>query len=64
MSPHYRRALHEIQHTNLHRCSEADIARQLFPDQGTFVREENRGWKFTTNHWDLPIHVVKADAAD
>jgi hypothetical protein len=44
--------------------SEADIARQLFPDQGTFVREENRRWELTTNHWDLPIHVVKADAAD
>jgi len=44
--------------------SEADIARQLFPDQGTFAREENRRWELTTNHWDLPIHVVKADAAD
>jgi len=44
--------------------SEADIARQLFPDQGAFVREENRRWELTTNHWDLPIHVVKADAAD
>jgi hypothetical protein len=44
--------------------SEGDIARQLFPDQGTFVREENRRWELTTNHWDLPIHVVKADAAD
>ncbi len=44
--------------------SEADIARQLFPDQGTFVREENRRWELTANHWDLPIHVVKADAAD
>jgi hypothetical protein len=44
--------------------SEGDIARQLFPDQGTFVREENRRWELTTNYWDLPIHVVKADAAD
>jgi hypothetical protein len=44
--------------------SEADIARQLFPDQATFTREENRRWELTTNHWDLPIHVVKADAAD
>jgi hypothetical protein len=33
-------------------------------DQGTFAREENRRWELTTNHWDLPIHVVKADAAD
>jgi hypothetical protein len=44
--------------------SEADIARQLFPYQATFTREENRRWELTTNHWDLPIHVVKADAAD
>jgi hypothetical protein len=44
--------------------SETDIARKLFPDQATFTREENRRWELTTNHWDLPIHVVKADAAD
>ena len=44
--------------------SEDDIARQLFPDQETFTREENRRWELTTNHWDLPIHVVKVDAAD
>ena len=43
---------------------EADIARQLFPDQGAFIREENRRWELTTNHWDLPIHVAKAGAAD
>jgi hypothetical protein len=44
--------------------SEAEIARQLFPDQGTFTREENRRWELTTNHWDLPIHVVNPDTAD
>src|SRR6202034_2326348 len=44
--------------------SEADIARQLFPDQEAFTREENRRWELTTNHWDLPIHVVKVDAAE
>jgi hypothetical protein len=44
--------------------SEADIARQLFPDQEAFSREENRRWELTTNHWDLPIHVVNADATD
>ncbi len=41
--------------------SEDEIARQLFPDQGTFKKEENRRWELTTNHWDLPIHVVKLD---
>lgn len=44
--------------------SEGDIAKQLFPDQEAFAREENRRWELTTNHWDLPIHVVKVDAAD
>jgi hypothetical protein len=44
--------------------SESEVARQLFPDQGTFTREENRRWELTTNHWDLPIHVVNPDAAD
>jgi hypothetical protein len=43
--------------------SEEEIARQLFPDQEAFVREENRRWEVTANHWDLPIHVVKGDAA-
>jgi hypothetical protein len=44
--------------------SEAEIAKQLFPDQEAFTREENRRWELTTNHWDLPIHVVNANAAD
>jgi len=44
--------------------SEGEIAKQLFPDQGTFVKEENRRWELTTNHWDLPIHVVNLNAAD
>lgn len=38
--------------------SEAELARQLFPDQATYQQEENRRWELTTNHWDLPIHVV------
>jgi hypothetical protein len=38
--------------------SEGEIAKQLFPDQVTFKREENRRWELTLNHWDLPIHVV------
>jgi hypothetical protein len=44
--------------------SEAEIAKQLFPDQEAFNREENRRWELTTNHWDLPIHVVKVDAVE
>lgn len=41
--------------------SEAELARQLFPDQATYQREENRRWELTTNHWDLPIHIVKIE---
>lgn len=37
--------------------SEGEVAKQLFPDQATYKREENRRWELTTNHWDLPIHV-------
>jgi hypothetical protein len=44
--------------------SEDEVAKQLFPDQEAFNREENRRWELTTNHWDLPIHVVKVDAAE
>jgi hypothetical protein len=43
---------------------EGEVAKQLFPDQEAFEREENRRWELTTNHWDLPIHVVKVDAAE
>ena len=42
--------------------SEDEVAKQLFLDQAKFKREENRRWELTTNHWDLPIHVVDLDA--
>ena len=38
--------------------SEDEIAKQLFPNQTTFKKEEDRRWELTTNHWDLPIHIV------
>ena len=44
--------------------SEDEVAKQLFPDQAKFKREENRRWELTTNHWDLPIHVVDLDASN
>jgi hypothetical protein len=44
--------------------SEAEVAKQLFPDQEAFNKEENRRWELTTNHWDLPIHVVNTNAAE
>lgn len=44
--------------------SESEISKQLFPDQTTFNRDENRRWELTTNHWDLPIHVVALDSSN
>ena len=44
--------------------SEEEVARQLFPDQESFRREENRRWELTANHWDLPIHAVSPNAGD
>ncbi|WP_158750406.1 hypothetical protein [Acidobacterium sp. S8] len=38
--------------------SEAEVGKQLFPDQAAFKRDENRRWELTANHWDLPIHRV------
>jgi len=38
--------------------SEAEVAKQLFPDVAAFKRDENRRWELTANHWDLPIHQV------
>jgi hypothetical protein len=44
--------------------SESDIARELFPDQEAFHRDENRRWELTTNHWDLPIYRVDSNATE
>lgn len=44
--------------------SEGEVAKQLFPDQATFKRNENRRWELTSNHWDLPIHVVNLDTSN
>jgi hypothetical protein len=41
--------------------SEDEVAKQLFPDQEAFQREEDRRWELTANHWDLPIHEVEKD---
>jgi hypothetical protein len=34
---------------------EADIAKQLFPDQETFRREEQRRFEILLAHWDVPV---------
>lgn len=44
--------------------SESEVAKQLFTDQAAFKQAENRRWELTTNHWDLPIHVINLRAAE
>jgi hypothetical protein len=37
---------------------EAAMIRQLWPDQGTFTREEQRRFEILLSHWDLPVSDV------
>lgn len=37
---------------------ESEVARQLFPDQQTFKKEENHRWELIEAHWDLPVRIV------
>jgi hypothetical protein len=40
----------------------APLLKQLFPDQDTFKREEQRRFEILDAHWDLPIKDVELDA--
>jgi hypothetical protein len=40
------------------------IEKQLFPDQATMKREENRRWEITAEHWDLPIREMNPNAPE
>jgi hypothetical protein len=46
----YRVVIARVSHDAPPGESEKEVARQLFPDQNTFQREENRRWELTTNH--------------
>jgi hypothetical protein len=37
---------------------EAALQRQLFPDQATFKKEEQRRFEILLAHWDLPVRAV------
>jgi hypothetical protein len=41
---------------------EGEVLRQLFSDQSILHKEENRRWELTSNHYDLPIHIVDPHA--
>lgn len=40
----------------------ASLLRQLFPDQETYKREEQRRFEILDAHWDLPIKDVDLEA--
>lgn len=39
----------------------APIIKQLYPDQETFKREEQRRFEILLAHWDMPINAVNLD---
>ena len=39
-------------------ADEAALQKELFPDQETFKREEQRRFEILLGHWDLPIEDV------
>ena len=40
---------------------EDEIIKQLYPDQFTFKREEQRRFEILISHWDVPLITVDAD---
>lgn len=44
--------------------SEEEIKRQLFQDQETFKKEEQRRFEILLAHWDVPIVDVELDKQD
>ena len=36
----------------------SEVEKQIFPDQATMKREENRRWELTEAHYDVPIHTI------
>ena len=38
------------------------IKKQLYPDQETYTREEQRRFEILDSHWDLPIKTMDLDA--
>jgi hypothetical protein len=43
--------------------SEEALARQLFPDQDAFKKEEQRRFEILDAHWDVPLTEVEAPAS-
>jgi hypothetical protein len=41
---------------------EDTLKKQLFPDQATYVKEEQRRFEILDAHWDLPVKTVDLEA--
>ena len=41
---------------------EAALQKQMYPDQDTFQREEQRRFEILDSHWDLPVKMMDLDA--
>jgi hypothetical protein len=41
---------------------ESALQKQMYPDQETFQREEQRRFEILEAHWDLPVKTVDVDA--
>ncbi len=41
---------------------EEALKKQLFPDQETYAREEQRRFEILDAHWDLPVKIVDLEA--
>ena len=41
--------------------SEDDLVKQLYPDQETFKKEEQRRFEILDAHWDVPLNAVDLD---
>jgi hypothetical protein len=40
---------------------EESLKKQLWPDQATYLKEEQRRFEILDSHWDLPVKVVALD---
>jgi hypothetical protein len=41
---------------------ETEIKKQLWPDQATYLKEEQRRFEILLSHWDLPVRTMDLDS--
>ena len=42
--------------------TEADLIKQLYPDQATYAKEEQRRFEILDAHWDVPLNQIDLGA--